>query len=305
MNYVNLAAWDIRVTIDLFLGGIGVGAFLVSVLTSFYVKKNLETRIKIGAYTAPIAVSIGLLVLVAKLGVSSKFITTLWNVNFQSIMSVGVFLQTFFVLFAFLYAFLVWKDSERNTNFRLVQTFGTFFAFATGLYHGLFLSSLGRVLWTELTPGMFFISSITSGIAFVLLIELFIPKAKKEENSVVSGEIFPLGLYKHSVMFFVAFLVQLVSYLLWQFYTGRLDLEQAISYEYFLANYGLIWTIVVLIGGTLIPMFLSLSSMIKKEEVFSKITAIITCVLVLVGGFTMKHLLIISGQIVIPIGFNF
>ncbi len=93
MNYYNISAWDIRVTIDLFLGGLGVGAFLVSILLSFYDWEKHLNAIKIGAYTAPIAVGVGLLVLVTKLGVPLKFITTFWHINLKSVMSMGVFLQ--------------------------------------------------------------------------------------------------------------------------------------------------------------------------------------------------------------------
>lgn len=306
MDYINLEAWDIRVTLDLFLGGIGVGAFLLSVLLTFYDRKSLQTRIKIGAYSAPILVGIGLLLLIVKLGVPSKFITTLWHVNVQSVMSIGVFLQTGFVILSLAYAFLIWKEAPIDKKFRLVQTFGSFFAFSTGLYHGLFLSSLGRVLWTELTPGMFIASSLAAGIAFVLLVEMIVKSYVKDADERDATEVSaPLGLHRYPVMFFIMLLVQLVSVVLWQFYTGRLELEQAISYNYFMENYSLLWTFAVLIGGIIIPMLMALVSMIKQEEKFTHLPAIIASVLVLFGSFMMKHLMITGGQISLPVGFTF
>jgi protein NrfD len=306
MNFTNLEAWDVRVTLDLFFGGIGVGAFLLSVLLSFYKKNSLRLRIKIGAYLAPVMVGLGLLLLIAKLGVPTKFITTLWNVNIQSVMSVGAFLQTGFVFLALIYAFLIWKDAPIDNKFRLVQTFGSFFAFGTGVYHGLFLSSIGRVLWTELTPGMFFASSLTSGIAFVLLLELAVNHFKKtKDEPELDTNATPLGLYRYPVMFFVVLLVQFVSVVLWQFYTGRLELEQALSYDYFMQQYSIAWTYIVLVGGILIPMLISVVSMVKQESKFSQSLAIVVGVLILIGGFVMKHLMVTGGQISLPVGFTF
>jgi len=307
MEYTNMGAWDIRVTLDLFLGGIGVGVFLLSVLLSLYNKDNHQSTIKIGAYTAPIAVGFGLLLLVSKLGVPSKFITTLWNVNLHSVMSIGVFLQTGFMIIAIWYAILIWKNYPTNNQFRLLQTVGTFFAFSTGLYHGLFLSSLGRVLWTELTPGMFIASSIASGIAFVLLLETLINLSVKndDETAETKETTLPLGLYRFQMMIFIILIVQLVSVVLWQFYTGRLELEQSLSYVYFMNQFGSIWTYFVLIGGIIIPMIITLISMIKHEEKMAPMYTMITCILILIGSFLMKHLLITGGQIALPIGFTF
>ena len=306
MDFINIGAWDIRITLDLFFGGIGVGAFLLSVLLSLYNRESLRSTIKIGAYTAPVSVGIGLLLLVSKIGVPAKFIITLWNVNLQSVMSIGVFLQIGFMVITIWYAVLIWKEFPVNNQFRLLQTAGTFFAFSTGLYHGLFLSSLGRVLWTELTPGMFIASSIAAGIAFVLLLKTLIDLVTKDEvRTDLIKSTLPLGLHRFQVMFFIILLVQLVSVVLWQFYTGRLELEQALIYDYFMKQYGTIWTSLVLVGGIIIPIIITLVSLVKHEKNMAPIPTIIICVLILVGSFVMKHLLIIGGQIALPVGFVF
>ena len=304
MDYLNLGVWDLRVTIDLFLGGVGVGAFLISVLLSFYGWEKHSLSIKLGAYIAPVAVGLGLLVLISKLGVPMKFITTLWNVNPQSVMSIGVFIQTGFVLLALYYAYLIYKGKEADSSMRIVQTVGAFLALAVGLYHGLFMSSLGRVLWSELTPGMFIASSFTSGAALVLLLRELMKNSGDSTNT-MEDEHLPLGLDRFQVMFFIILLVQLTSIVLWQFYSGRVDLEQEVSFRIFMDNYGLVWSFIVLIGGTILPLVITLRSMVKKETDMPSSVAILMSLLILVGGFTMKHLMIIGGQIHIPAGFLF
>lgn len=304
MDYLNLGAWDVRVTIDLFLGGIGVGAFLLSVLLSIYNKEEHALSIKLGAYIAPVAVISGLLILIWKLGVPFKFIITFWNVNLQSVMSIGVFLQTAFVLISIYYAYLVFKDSHQKPQMQIVKIVGSFLALAVGLYHGLYMSSLGRVLWSELTPGMFIASSLTSGIAFVLLFQQL--KKGKHKDPVGETQIYlPLGLNRFRVMFIILLIVQLISIILWQFYSGRLDLEQELSFGVYMENYGAIWTLIVLLGGTIIPMILCFRSIMKREQELPNSITILICVLILIGGFTMKHLMIIGGQIQITAGFLF
>ncbi|MBF0353528.1 MAG: polysulfide reductase NrfD [SAR324 cluster bacterium] len=288
----SIAAWDIRVTIDLFLGGVGVGAFLLSVLASFYDREKHWLTVRAGAVLAPVTVGVGLLVLVTKLGRPEKFITTLWNVNPLSIMSIGVFIQTGFMLFACLYAAMIlFQPDKIDWKLRLAQILGSFFAAGTGLYHGLFLSSLGRVLWTEMTPGMFLASSLATGTAAIMLIRTIQAPVKPEGTRDFS--------YRITLLVVLAF--QLVSVILWQFYTGRLELEQELSYRNFMENHETLWTTVVLIGGIIIPGLAALYSMLKQEVKMGKGLTIIACVLVLTGGFVMKHLMVIGGQVVVPI----
>ncbi len=74
----SLTSWDIRVTIDLFLGGIGIGAFLLSVLATLYNRERYFSTVRLAAIIAPISVGLGLLVLIFKLGVPMRSIVTLW-----------------------------------------------------------------------------------------------------------------------------------------------------------------------------------------------------------------------------------
>ena len=288
----NLSAWDIRVVLDLFLGGIGVGAFLLSVMASFYHQQSHKLIVRVGALLAPVAVGLGLLALITKLGRPEKFIETLWLVNPQSVMSIGVFLQTGFMIFACIYAIMVMAtDPNINVRFRTIQAIGAFFAISVGLYHGLFLSSLGRVLWTEMVPGMFLASSLATGVAAVLLIQsLWREPLSSQTRS-----------FSYPILLLVLLMFQLVSVVLWQFYTGRLELEQAISYQNFMDNYGILWTWAILIGGILLPGLIALNYLIKGISQIPRITAIVVSVLILAGGYMMKHLMVMGGQVAVPV----
>lgn len=291
----SLTAWNGLVTIDLFLGGIGIGAFLLSALASLYDRDRYFSTVKVAAIIAPISVGLGLLVLVVKLGVPLRAITTLWHVNPQSVMTVGVYLQTGFMIFSMIYLILLFsKDPQFDSRFRTVQIFGCFFAISVGLYHGLFLSSLGRVLWTEMIPGIFLISSLATGVAAVMLIQALRGDAASLTYSSSSGISYPailLGLLA----------VQFLSVLLWQFFTGRLELEQSISYAYFMERFGTVWNWLVLILGMVIPAGLATYSLLKSKGIVGREMAFIMTLLILMGVFTLKHLIIIGGQVVVPL----
>ncbi|KKK60962.1 hypothetical protein LCGC14_3019110, partial [marine sediment metagenome] len=65
-------AYNWMIVVYFFLGGLGAGAFLLSVAADFW-KQELKPVAKIAAIIAPLAVGIGLLFLVADLGRPERF----------------------------------------------------------------------------------------------------------------------------------------------------------------------------------------------------------------------------------------
>ena len=291
----SLTSWDIRVTIDLFLGGIGIGAFLLSVLASVYDRERYLSTVRLAALIAPVAVGLGLLALIFKLGVPSRAFVTLWYVNPESVMTIGVFLQTGFMIFSLLYLIMLYsKEVKFDAKFRTVQFIGCFFAIGVGLYHGLFLSSLGRVLWTEMIPGIFLISSLATGVATVMLVQAILGDTATWTEATQSRISYPailLGLMA----------VQFLSVLLWQFFTGRLELEQNISYVHFMERFGVLWNSVVLVLGIVLPAVLAAFALLATKGTLGRGMAFVIALLVLVGAFTLKHLMIMGGQVVVAL----
>lgn len=290
-----LTSWDIRVTIDLFLGGIGVGAFLLSVLASLYDRNRYFSTVKLAAVLAPVCVGLGLLALITKLGVPMRGITTLWYVNPESVMTVGVFLQTAFMIVSVLYVFLLFtRTHEFDQRLRTVQGLGCFFAIGVGLYHGLFLSSLGRVLWTEMIPGIFLISSLATGVAAVMMIQ-----AMSGDTAVLNDRSPARISYPAILLGLLA--VQFLSVLLWQFFTGRLELEQSLSYAHFMERFGTAWNWLVMVLGILIPAIWAAFFLTRAKGMMGRGAALVLAVLILAGAFTLKHLMIMGGQLVVPL----
>ncbi|ACL19286.1 Polysulphide reductase NrfD [Desulfitobacterium hafniense DCB-2] len=297
------APWDIRVTLDLFLGGLGVGLFLLSVLLTVYDKNRYHKLAAMGAYLAPVLVGGGVLFLLSELGRPTRFISTLYNFNPQSITSWGSIVQMIFVILSLIYAWLYFKNNTSGSLFKGVLGLGAIFALLVGGYHGLLLSSLGRPLWVGgMVTALFLVSSLLGGTALMILIKELGISIGVPKN--VSGEVASVSDVKgFNFSFLVCILsaLQLVLVISWQVSMTRSGLEPAATYSNLMEQYGGLWIGLVLICGLILPLLGSLYSLIKdKTAEMSKGMGLALSVLIIAGGFTFKHLVLLAGQIKLP-----
>ncbi len=300
------APWDIRVTLDLFLGGLGVGLFLLSVLLTVYDKNRSHKLAAMGAYLAPVLVGGGVLFLLSELGRPTRFIYTILNFNPQSITSWGSVVQMIFVVLSLIYAWLYFKNNTSSSLFRGVMGLGAVFAILVGGYHGLLLSSLGRPLWAGgMITALFLISSLLGGTALMLLIRALglsvgVPKSVSSEvasSSEIKG-------FNFSFLVCILSALQLILLISWQVSLTSSGLEAAATYNNLMNQNSGLWIGLVLICGLLLPLLGSLYSLIKdKTAEMSKGMGLVLSVLIIVGGFTFKHLVLIAGQITLPFFF--
>ncbi|KJS88221.1 MAG: hypothetical protein JM58_01740 [Peptococcaceae bacterium BICA1-8] len=299
MNFY--APWDIRVTLDFFLGGLGIGAFLFAALLSFYDRKRYREMIKISAYIAPISIILGLLALITELGKPARFITTIFRFNPSSVMSWGVFLQSGFVLFALIFAYLIMKNKEDSGMTDLTLILGSLLALAVGLYQGLLLSAnVGRSLWSGgLVPVMFLFSSILTGTAVVLLICSLkvstVSNVTQRETATVDGQ---SKDFSFTGLLFGLIVANITIVLVWFISLNKGTLETQKALDYLISNHGIIWWGGVIIVGLLIPLVLVLSQLNKRKNNLT--TTPIISALILFGGFVLKHIVLIVGQVRFP-----
>ena len=300
------APWDIRVTLDLFLGGLGVGIFLLSVLLTVYDKNRYRKLAAMGAYLAPVLVGGGILFLLSELGRPARFITTLYNFNPQSVTSWGGYFQTFFIVFSLIYAWHHFKNTTSGSQFRAVQGIGTIFALLVGVYHGLLLSSLGRPLWVGgMVTTLFLVSSFLGGTALLLLIKelgISFGVSQKVRSEVASTS--ETKGFNFTILFCVLSALQLILVLGWQVSLSRGGLETVATAKAMMDQFGGLWTGLVLIVGLALPLLGSLYSLIKDRTAeMTKGMALALSALVIVGGFTFKYIVLLAGQIKLPIPF--
>lgn len=302
------APWDIRVTLDLFLGGLGVGLFLLSILLTVYDKNRYRKLAAMGAYLAPVLVGGGVLFLLSELGRPTRFISTLYNFNPQSITSWGSIFQMLFMILSLIYAWHHFKNATSGSRFMTILGIGSVFALLVGGYHGLLLSSLGRPLWAGgMVTALFLISSLLGGTALLILIkELGISFGVSQNvgREIASASASDSKGLNFTVLFSILSALQLILVLSWQISLSRGGLETATTATSLMDQFGGVWFGLVLLCGLVLPLFGGLYSIIaNKSSEMSKGMALTLSTLVIIGGFAFKHIVLLAGQIKLPILF--
>ncbi|MFO1441834.1 polysulfide reductase NrfD [Bacillus sp. Bva_UNVM-123] len=295
--------WDFRIAIDLFLGGIGVGAFLYSLYLLFVHKGKYMKQVLTGFILGPCFVGLGVLVLLTELGRPLRMLSTFINVNPTSVTSWGGFLQFIFIVIGLIAAFLTIKygrQSLENTSYSIVVLTGGVFAIAVGFYHGLLLTSVGNPMWMNgLLPILFFISSLICGSVFVSLIGNLVGNLV---GKVIGGSAYaevaaandeaPLNPIK--VVMGLLF-IELIIFGLWIISTNYIGLDGKEAFANMISEYGIYWWTLVLGVGIILPIIISFF-VTKCEKVSKTIIFALLC-FILIGSYSMKHIILYAGQI--------
>lgn len=160
--------WGWLIAIYLFLGGLGAGAFLCSALAyKGFLGKFDGKFYNFGFFLAPVAVILGTALLVFDLAPSAAInpfkILQLYT-RPVSMMSIGTYLLTFFIIIS-LIVFLQSKKDGKICDIML--TLGSFLAIGVMGYTGLLLYVVKAIpLWASIwLPILFTISAISTGFS--------------------------------------------------------------------------------------------------------------------------------------------
>jgi len=204
------------------------------------------------------------------------------------------------MVLSLIYAWLYFKNNTAGSLFKTILGTGTVFALLVGGYHGLLLSSLGRPLWAGgMVAALFLVSSVLGGTALLILlkelgISFGVPQKVGREIASASDA---KGI-NFTVLFCTLSALQLILVLSWQISISRGALETSTTATSLMDQFGGLWISLVLLGGLVLPLLGSLYSLIKnKSSEMSKGMALTLSTLVIVGGFTFKHIVLLAGQI--------
>jgi formate-dependent nitrite reductase membrane component NrfD len=286
--------WDWRVVIDLFCGGVGVGASLLAVALSRSEDAHRLKLAQTAAFMGPVMVIVGLLFLFTKLGNQLNVHQMIFNVAPSSVMWWGFLLQGALVLCGLIYAWQ-WRDidarSGRNTMGCLVGVL----AAIVGVYHGVLLGALtSRPLWAN--GSMLFLSVsifLSTGIAGALLIH-YLRMGAGGFSTAMRPVFVALAISLAVTMIALA-----NSWVGLQY--GSLASQQALAAAS--DTYG---TMLYGIGvgvGLILPLIL-LMSVLRRGDANGGISLpviALACLLVLVGGFATRYAVVLGGQLPPPI----
>jgi formate-dependent nitrite reductase membrane component NrfD len=156
-----------------FLGGIAGGAYFTAAIADLFGEPGDKKVARIGYFIALPLVAVCGLLLIADLGVPSRFLNMLRMFKFWDPMSIGAWAVGVFGLFTFVSAVLSLSSSaQADRARRMVSLVGMFFGFFLASYTGVLLSSSALPFWSEarLMGALFLASGASTGMAAISLI---------------------------------------------------------------------------------------------------------------------------------------
>ncbi len=315
-------AWGLPVIGYLFLAGVGAGAMTVS--ASIYLRGGSVTRglhvelARYGALFAPIPVVLGTGLLVLELGSFEvgnwlKFLN-LYTVINLSPMSIGTWLLTLFVMFSIPYAYTFVPDApylsnERRYAWRKVMSwFAIPLGISVAVYTGMLLGAMpSRPFWNSpILALLFLISSLSTGIAVMLLGRALFPGKMRDEEAerqfhesgylLTASDVLLIGFELMAIFLFIMYAHLTVG-----------SVKEAVSVILFGGTLSSQFWLGVVVIGLLAPALIELYYVLPrllygKHFEGSRTVDIVVPAAILVGGFMLRYVVVIAGQITGPIG---
>lgn len=293
--------WGLPVAIDLFAAGMGAAAFMVAVMADLAGSKKFTSIRLTGAIIAPWPAILGVLLLVVDLGRPLRF----WEMilkrgagvgiapgleapylmfNPGSAMSWGTWILSLFVIISLIYlviSIIAIPFSWGEIATKVVGIIGLPFALLVTTYTGVLISATSNALWSNyLLPFVFVSSAIVTGIAAIVFILAILKMLKLLEEDFIPG------LEKLNGTMIIVLLISLVLFII-------LGITQPPMLALIAsAKVGILFWLFAIILGILIPLMFSF-----KKEGNTPATSFVISILILLGGFFLRYVILIAGQI--------
>jgi polysulfide reductase chain C len=295
---MNEIPWGLPVVVYLFLAGLGAGSFCLGMIVSKNKGEGWESCSRMAFLISPLAIFVGLLMLILDLRYKIRFWRTLTVLNLHSPMSVGVWLLTVFFLISMLSAIFWLPESVRrrmpwmgawsvwnSTKWRKrLGLSGMPFALGVSVYTGVLLSATIIPLWRNLSlPLFFFISALSLGIEGGAILGMM---SLRKGNLEAMAE--PLRFLRRSYR--VILPLYLLAALLFVFFFVYSSSWGEV-FHFITGWSGLIWWVGVVGIGILLPLILVMR---KEREPMRHAWFFSSCLLI--GDFLLRYVLIMAGQ---------
>lgn len=286
------AHWRWLIVFYFFIGGIAAGSFLLAALLHLFGRPGDRPLVRLGYYVAFVGAVISGILLVWDLGVPSRFLHMLWSSETGGLMfkayspiSFGAWALLVFSAFAFLAAVgaaaedgkVGWAPAKRVG----AGPFGTIVAIGgvlSGLflagYTGVLLSVTNRPVWADSSwLGILFLFSAGSTAAAALIL---LARWRQTGSPATLDwlERFDKGALVLELVALIIFLVSLGSAL-----------------QVFLSVWGAVLLLGVVVAGILIPLAVGFGRGPRLSNPLVTVAA-----LVLVGGFLLRMIVILSSE---------
>ena len=270
-------AYDWIIVVCFFLGGLSAGSFLFSTFAT-YRSEELRPMGRPVAVLVPIILGVAMIMLLLHLGQPFLVWRLFVWLNPVSAISWGVWVLLILFVVSVLYAWnLIKSGADKAKKFGYI---GTPFAVLAAVYTGVLLTqSPGRPLWhTALVPVLFITGALISGTALALLTSV-----GRQDSALLTkvGRFLGLLLIVEFVMLIVEIFVLLKG--------GGEGAAAAMSMV--AGPYAVAFLGVEVLLGMIIPVILLYRSKAPAAQAIASI-------LVLIGIFTMRYVVVVGGQVI-------
>jgi formate-dependent nitrite reductase membrane component NrfD len=279
------AVWRWQIAAYLFLAGVGAGAFIVGVVSA-HLGHMAAAQIAM-TFGVPV-VAVSTLFLIADLGTPAKFLTAIRHPRSSWISRGVVILSGLIVCGGLLVVFSVWPFGGvlqfGDGMYKLLEALGFVFAVATCTYTGILIGVvISRPFWNNpLLPILFLISAISTGIGGVFFVApiasslLRLPPANTE--FLAAADMVLLITEAIAVYLYLAIVADRAPESVALLLRGKLS--------------GLFWG-GFLAAGLAVPLVIEYA--VAGTRGSSQAATLIAGVLLLVGGFLMRLLILAAG----------
>jgi formate-dependent nitrite reductase membrane component NrfD len=302
------ADWPVLIDIYFFLGGIAGGAFVIATVANLLDPRRYRDVVRVGYYVALLAIIPGPILLTVDLGVPTRFLHMLmaskpfatigmdaitvgpFHVKPFSPMSLGAWALLGFGLFAFLAALDVFLEDRGGRpigSLRVVAgVIGGFFGFFIAAYPGVLLGATARPLFVNAhwLGALFLAVGGSTGAAAIALMLSLMGGERREALS---------RLMRFTAIALVVEAVTLVLFVATVSGTGSAGVSGALA-QLTSGPYSLTFWLGAVVLGLVAPLALQWGGAIRRA---TPGRAAIVSLLVLVGGFVVKYVIIAAGQV--------
>lgn len=282
--------WPFLIDVYFFLGGLAGGAFVIATVALLVDSRRFRDVTRVGYYLALAALVPCPVILIVDLGVPTRFINMVLTFNPLSPMSMGAWALLGLSAAAFLAAFFtLLEDVSKGRDFSgpklVVGVIGGFFAFFLAAYPGVLLGATARPLWINAhTLGALFLAvGASTGAAAMALVLAALQRRSQA------------GIARLGTTTVLALLIQLLAVVGMVWSVRSSGSAQALNALALITSgpYSMLFWGGAIVVGSVVPLLLGLVAL-KRPSV--GLTAVMA-VLVLVGGFLMKTLIMAAGQV--------
>jgi len=318
---VELFEWGWLIVVYLFLGGVGAGAYFVSGLATYLGGRDAYRAIsRWGAYVAPLPVMIGSGILIFDLFRPWNFYQLFLTIQLTSPMSIGSWLLMLFTGVSLFHAFLwlptafkerlfsrkplrwmkkhvdgLWQEERQEKLRNIFAALGFPLSVGVALYTGILLGAIpARPFWnTPMLAQLFLFSALSTGTAALIVITSF------TREHAISGDRDAKLLYTLDIVLITMEMLIIVPFLLHDYLATesiRHSLHLILGGPYTLLFWG-----AVVVMGLLVPLALEVYEIFplifKKHMHHSRALEVLSGLLVLMGGLTLRYVFVFGGQL--------